>query len=211
VVRTELDLEAVPGAARPVSRDARVVDQQVQGPGPGVGELAHRVEVAQVHPPHFRAPGELRRCGPAPGGVPDGEDALAVTGYERLAQAGAETDDLSLPFAQRLGARARAYVQFAADNGPLLELMLSRKHTSLAAPELLGALERTTAPVQRMIADAQKRGELIQDDPRSITLSIGAALQGIAAFVANGTIRPERSSEALEALLRHLLQGLTPR
>ncbi|MEU9151784.1 hypothetical protein AB0D59_14795 [Streptomyces sp. NPDC048417] len=42
-------------------------------------------------------------------------------------------------------------------------------------------------------------------------LSAGSALHGLAAFVANGTLGPESAAEALEALVRHLLQGLTPR
>jgi AcrR family transcriptional regulator len=71
---------------------------------------------------HFRDKGDLL-------------DALAVTGYDRLAQAAA--DDPSQPFARRLVTHGRAYLRFAADNGALLELMLARKHAPEAEEQLL--------------------------------------------------------------------------
>ncbi|MFJ2606511.1 MULTISPECIES: TetR/AcrR family transcriptional regulator [unclassified Streptomyces] len=162
-------------------------------------ELAREVGVSHTAPRrHFRDMNALL-------------DALAVTGYERLARVAAEADDPSLPFAQRLVAHGRAYLRFAADNGALLELMLARKHAPEAEEQLLPTLERTIASLRHMIVEAQERGDLVRDDPHAVMVSAGAALHGLAAFVANGTLAPEPASEALDALVRHLLQGLTPR
>ncbi|WP_405886114.1 MULTISPECIES: hypothetical protein [unclassified Streptomyces] len=67
-------------------------------------------------------------------------DALALTGFERLAEAiAASGEGVGESFAERLSAVARAYVGFATANAALLDLMYSVKH----GPEASEALRAT--------------------------------------------------------------------
>jgi AcrR family transcriptional regulator len=138
-------------------------------------------------------------------------DALALTGYERMVQVLDDADDPGLPLEARLTGMAKAYVTFAVSNAELLEVMYSRKHDPDISEQLRAAVERTTIPVVRLIADAQKRGEIIPGDPWSISLIAGAALHGTASFAANGTLAPEAALAGIPTLVHHLLHGLKPR
>ncbi|MFJ5265627.1 TetR/AcrR family transcriptional regulator [Streptomyces sp. NPDC088387] len=166
--------------------------------GINLRELARDIDVSHAAPRrHFKDKHDLL-------------DALAVSGYLRLTAALDEVDDESLPFAQRLTARADAYLRFAAANGALLELMVSRKHRPDTNAELPAALDRTMRPILQMITEAQERGEIVNEDPEGIALSLGASIHGLAVLVANGAFEADSAVDALETLLRHLLRGLTP-
>lgn len=138
-------------------------------------------------------------------------DALALTGYERLARSLEAADDPALPLEPRLAALARAYLGFAIDNAELLELMYTRKHEPGASDRMTAAVDRTVGSLERLIADAQKRGEIVEGDPAQITLVAAAALHGTATLTANGTLTPEVALAGVDGLVHHMLHGLKPR
>ncbi|GAB2869391.1 TetR/AcrR family transcriptional regulator [Streptomyces deserti] len=138
-------------------------------------------------------------------------NALALSGYDRLAQALNAADDPALPLEPRLTALARAYLRFAIDNAELLELMYARKHDPDASEQMAAAVDRAIGPLSRVLADAQRRGEIIEGDPERLNLVTGAGLHGLAAFTAAGMLAPEEALTAIEDLVRTLLHGLKPR
>ncbi|MFI6007937.1 TetR/AcrR family transcriptional regulator [Streptomyces sp. NPDC051243] len=138
-------------------------------------------------------------------------NALALTGYDRLGKTLGSADDPALPLERRLTALARAYLGFAVDNAELLELMYARKHDPDASEQMAAAVERTVGSMERVLADAQKRGEIIEGDPEELNLVTGAALHGMAAFIAGGWLTPEAALAGVEGLVHHLLHGLKPR
>jgi AcrR family transcriptional regulator len=138
-------------------------------------------------------------------------NALALTGYERLGQALNAADDPALPLEPRLTTLARAYLRFSLDNAELLELMYARKHDPDASEQMAVAVDRTVGSLNRVITDAQKRGEIIEGDPEFLNLLTGAGLHGLAAFAANGMLAPEAALDGTEGLVHVLLYGLKPR
>ncbi|MFE0255437.1 TetR/AcrR family transcriptional regulator [Streptomyces sp. NPDC059010] len=138
-------------------------------------------------------------------------NALALAGYERLAQTLNAAEDPALPLEPRLTALARAYLGFAIDNAELLEVMYARKHDPDASEQMAVAVERTIGSLERVLADAQKRGEIIEGDPEELNLVTGAALHGVATFIAAGWLTPEAALAGVEGLVHHLLHGLKPR
>ncbi|MGN9763117.1 TetR/AcrR family transcriptional regulator [Streptomyces sp. SD31] len=138
-------------------------------------------------------------------------NALALSGYERLAQALNTADDPALPLEPRLTSLARAYLSFAIDNAELLELMYARKHDPDASEQMAAAVEQTVGSLDRVLADAQTRGEIIEGDPAELNLVTGAALHGMAGFIAGGWLPPEAALAGVEGLVHHLLHGLKPR
>ncbi|MXM68517.1 TetR family transcriptional regulator [Streptomyces sp. HUCO-GS316] len=138
-------------------------------------------------------------------------DALALTGYDRLAQTLDAADDPTLPLEARLTALARAYLRFAIDNAALLELMYARKHEPDTSEQMAAAVDRTVGSLHRLIADAQQRGEIVPGDPDQITLVAAAALHGTATLTANAMLTPEAALNGVDALIHHLLHGLKPR
>ncbi|KAB1139807.1 TetR/AcrR family transcriptional regulator [Streptomyces luteolifulvus] len=138
-------------------------------------------------------------------------DALALTGYDRLAQTLDAADDPALPLEARLTALARAYLRFAIDNAALLELMYARKHEPDTSEQMAAAVDRTVGSLHRLIADAQQRGEIVPGDPDQITLVAAAALHGTATLTANAMLTPEAALNGVDALIHHLLHGLKPR
>jgi AcrR family transcriptional regulator len=138
-------------------------------------------------------------------------NALALTGYERLGQALGAAEDPALPLEPRLTALARAYLSFAIDNAELLELMYARKHDPDASEQMAAAVERTVGSLERVLADAQKRGEIIEGDPEELNLVTGAALHGVSAFITAGWLTPEAALAGVDGLVHHLLHGLKPR
>jgi AcrR family transcriptional regulator len=139
-------------------------------------------------------------------------DALALVGFERmngiLEQASA-VDGASIH--ARFTTLARAYLDFAVHNPELLEVMFARKHDPDVSEQLSAAGERMVLTIVGPIAEAQAAGEMVEGDPWSISLVIGASLHGIAAFTANGTLRPEAAVASVDGVVNHLLNGLIPR
>jgi AcrR family transcriptional regulator len=138
-------------------------------------------------------------------------NALALAGYERLAQSLTTADDPALPLEPRLTALATAYLGFAIDNAALLELMYARKHEPDASEQMAAAVEETVGSLVRVLADAQQRGEIIGGDPEELNLVTGAALHGMSAFISAGWLTPEAALAGVEGLVHHLLHGLKPR
>ncbi|ANS66228.1 TetR-family transcriptional regulator [Streptomyces lincolnensis] len=138
-------------------------------------------------------------------------NALAETGFERMAEALEAADDPALPFQPRLTSFARAYLGFAINNAELLELMYARKHEPDASEQMTAALDRTVGSLERVIGAAQQQNEIIAGDPAQLTLTVGAALHGLAAFTANGIYAPDAALDAVEELIHQLLHGLKPR
>lgn len=138
-------------------------------------------------------------------------NALALAGYERLAQSLSAADDPALPLEPRLTALARAYLGFAVDNAALLELMYARKHEPDASEQMATAVEETVGSLVQVLADAQQRGEVIDGDLEELNLVTGAALHGMSAFISAGWLTPEAALAGVEGLVHHLLHGLKPR
>jgi AcrR family transcriptional regulator len=138
-------------------------------------------------------------------------NALALAGYERLTRVLTAVDDPALPLEQRLVALARGYLGFATENAELLELMFARKHDPDASEEMAAAVDRTVGALERIIADAQKRGEIIEGDPAHLTLVVGATLQGTATFAANDRLEAQTTLDGVPQLVHLMLHGLKPR
>nr|WP_167382930.1 TetR/AcrR family transcriptional regulator [Streptomyces mangrovisoli] len=138
-------------------------------------------------------------------------DALTLAGYERLAQTLAAADDPALPIEPRLTALARAYLGFAIENAELLELMFARKHDPEASARLTDAVDRSVGSFERLIADAQRRGEIVEGDVEQITLVAAASLHGLASFSASGMLTREEAYAGVAGHVHHLLCGLKPR
>ncbi|MEV7889543.1 TetR/AcrR family transcriptional regulator [Streptomyces sp. NPDC002817] len=137
--------------------------------------------------------------------------ALALAGFERLAQTLDAADDPTLPLEPRLVGLARAYLGFAVENAELLELMFARKHDPDASEEMAAAVDRTVGSLERIVADAQKRGEIVEGDPTHLTHVVGATLQGTAIFAANERGAPQAALDGIPHLVHLLLHGLKPR
>lgn len=139
-------------------------------------------------------------------------DALALVGFERMA---GNLEQASVPdgasIQKRFTTLARTYLDFAVHNAELLEVMFARKHDPDVSDQLRAAAERMVLTIVRAITDAQSAGEIVEGDPRSISLVLGASLHGIAAFTANGTLSPEAAIAGVDELVNHLFQGLIPR
>src|SRR3954453_6371048 len=119
-------------------------------------------------------------------------DALALAGFERLTgilEKASDSNGASVH--ARFPTLARAYVDFAVHNPQLLEVMFARKHDPDVSEQLTAAGERMVLTIVRPITGAQAAGEIIEGDPWSLSLVIGASMHGIAALTANGTLPPE--------------------
>jgi AcrR family transcriptional regulator len=138
-------------------------------------------------------------------------DALALTGFERMAKELTAADHPDLPLEARLTELARTYVQFAVTHAELLEVMYSRKHDPDISEQLRAAVDGTTTQFVQIVTDAQERGEMIPGPPWTIALVLGAALHGTASFAAQGTLTPEAAISDIPTLIHHLLNGLKPR
>ncbi|MET7484769.1 TetR/AcrR family transcriptional regulator [Streptomyces sp. NPDC005538] len=138
-------------------------------------------------------------------------DALALSGFERMARTLDEADAPALPLEERLTALATAYVHFAVTHAELLEVMYSRKHDPDISEQLRAAVDSTTALFVRVIAEAQEHGEIVPGDPWTIGLVAGVALHGMASLAAQGTFTPESAVTGVPTLVHHLLNGLKPR
>ncbi|MFE6198316.1 TetR/AcrR family transcriptional regulator [Streptomyces sp. NPDC057838] len=138
-------------------------------------------------------------------------DALALSGYDRLGRALEDADDPALPLQRRLTALARAYLAFSIENAALLELMYARKHEPDTSEQMAAAVDRTVGSLERVIADAQERGEIVPGDPQHLTLLTGATLQGVASFAASGVLAAEAALDGIEDLVHLMLHGLRPR
>jgi hypothetical protein len=76
---------------------------------------------------------------------------------------------------------------------------------------MAAAVDRTVGALERIIADAQKRGEIIEGDPAPLTLVVGATLQGTATLAANDRLDAQTTLDDIPRLVHLILHGLKPR
>jgi AcrR family transcriptional regulator len=134
-------------------------------------------------------------------------DALAEDGFLRLGrqlEAGMTGGD----FSARLLGFARAYVSFATEHAPLLELMFAGKQRS--AP-VHAASDRAFAAALAMIVEAQAAGEVVPGELEEVAAIALAALHGLAAMVNNGMLDAAAMDAIVPAAVERLLLGLRPR
>ena len=134
-------------------------------------------------------------------------DALAEAGFERLgAELRAAYEGAGPDFVARLHATGVAYVRFATDDSALLELMFAGKHREGAAA-LEQAAERAFSVLRELIEEGQTEGFLEAGDPERVGLVLFATVQGIAALVTGGMVRPEQLQGLLGDAIDHFLRG----
>ncbi|MFF4014465.1 TetR/AcrR family transcriptional regulator [Streptomyces sp. NPDC001843] len=163
-------------------------------------ELAREIGVSPAAPSrHFKSKQALL-------------DALALTGFERLAEAiAASQEGTGEAFADRLDAAARAYVGFAVANAALLDLMFSVKHSPEASEALGATAHRWSDQLLELIGDGQRRGEVREGQPERVALPVFAALHGYAGLTVSGVLPPEAAEHGLNDLIASILRGCEPR
>lgn len=139
-------------------------------------------------------------------------DALACLGYERLhAGAAAAIGEPPPSLGTSLVRLGRAYVRFAAANPALLELMLVRKHTASAPPELRAAARRFYTLAIDRVAGAQAAGELVRGPAVRVALPLFAAIQGLVVIARQGRIDGQPVESLVDEVVTRILSGLRPR
>jgi AcrR family transcriptional regulator len=137
-------------------------------------------------------------------------DALAEDGFERLGrELNANMAAADGTFTERLVVFAQTYVRFAAQHSALLTLM----HTSNDRPDaqqLRAANDRAFAAPIALIADACRRGEIV-NDPDRVNMAVLAMLQGLAVLVTTGMSRERPLDSLVSASIETLVDGLRPR
>ena len=162
-------------------------------------ELAREIGVSPAAPSrHFKSKQALL-------------DALALTGFERLAEAiAASQEGAGEAFADRLGAAARAYVDFAVANAALLDLMFSVKHSPEGSQALGATAHRWSDQLLELIGDGQRRGEVRMGPLERIALPVVAGLHGYAGLAASGLLPPEAAEYGLDDLIASIVRGCAP-
>ena len=141
-------------------------------------------------------------------------DAVAVNGFRRL---GAALDTLlpavrsATTFTDQLRQHADAYVRFAMSNAPLLTVMFASKHRREAPAEIVLAAERAFAVPLRLIAEAQRDGEVIAGSIDVLATAIHATMHGFAGLVTGGLLEEADWERALARTMGLLVEGLRPR
>ncbi|NIL77332.1 TetR/AcrR family transcriptional regulator [Rhodococcus sp. B10] len=138
-------------------------------------------------------------------------DALALTGFDRLDEfLTTSQEGAGESFAERLAAVARAYVDFAAGNAALLDLMYSVKHGPEASEELRASAQRWAGQIVELIGDGQRRGEVRKGPLEQVALPVFTTLHGYAGMTVSGMLPPEMSQHGLDNVLAYILRGCTP-
>ena len=134
-------------------------------------------------------------------------DALAETGFARLgAELRSAVDGAAEDFESRLQATAVAYVRFATRDAALLELMFAGKQREESGT-LHEAADRAFSVMLELIRQGQADGALEPGEPERIGLVLFATMQGIAALVTGGMVRPEQLDELVPDAIAHFLRG----
>lgn len=138
-------------------------------------------------------------------------DALAVTGFERLIEIIAESQErVRESFADQLDAVVRAYVGFATANAALLDLMYSIKHDPEASQALGTANQRWSDQIIDLISQGQRRGEVRQGPIDRVGLPVFATLHGYASLAVSGMLPPETTGDELDDVVAYILRGSAP-
>jgi AcrR family transcriptional regulator len=162
-------------------------------------ELAREIGVSPAAPSrHFKSKQALL-------------DALAMTGFERLAETlAASQEGAGETFAARMDAAARAYVGFTVANAALLDLMFSVKHSPEASEALGAAAQQWSEQLLELIGDGQRRGEVREGQLERVALPVFAALHGYAGLAVSGMLPPEVAEHGLDDLIASILRGCAP-
>jgi AcrR family transcriptional regulator len=122
-------------------------------------------------------------------------DALAEAGFARLDDEMHQAiDGAGQDYEAQLRAVAAGYVRFATRDAALLELMFGAKNAEHVEPPdtLRAAAERVFSAFGDLIDTGQQAGVLPPGDPERLRLLLVATLQGIAALVTSGRVRPRQ-------------------
>ena len=137
-------------------------------------------------------------------------DALVAEGLHRLGRVlDAAADVGHGDFGDALRAVALAYVRFATENPPLIELMSRGIYLAYASQELIAAREMSFVPVRKLVEGGQATGRLVGGDVRRQGTLIFATLHGLATMANNGMIDPNDEDLVIEAV-NSLVAGLRP-
>lgn len=113
-------------------------------------------------------------------------------------------------FRERAFAVARAYVDFAADHGAVLELAFARKHDPAVTDGLELAWQPLKDDLRALISLGQTQGLIRAGDADRIGAILFTAVHGVAAQTASGRLSGPALDEVFDDLLTHLLRGLAP-
>jgi AcrR family transcriptional regulator len=119
-------------------------------------------------------------------------DALAETGFTRLADEVGAAIDSGEDYPAQLRAAAVAYVRFATRDAALMELMFTAKNAAGSSGPREAA-EHLFAIIGDLIGQGQQAGMLPPGDPFRLQLLFGATLQGIATLVTSGRLPAEQT------------------
>lgn len=136
-------------------------------------------------------------------------DALAVRGFERLAEALRTAIDAGADYEQSLHAALLAYLEFAQTDAALMDLMFAAK---LDAPT--DALQAASEPFYDVIAGFIERGVAAGafgtiETPR-LTRLLAATMQGGGALLASRRITPEQGEMLITDVTALLMRGSVP-
>ncbi|MEU8927932.1 TetR/AcrR family transcriptional regulator [Kitasatospora sp. NPDC048545] len=138
-------------------------------------------------------------------------DALALTGVQRLTAAARNGLARSGEgFREQVFAFARAYVDFAAEHGALLELAFARKHDAAVADGLELAWQPLKDDLHALIARGQEEGRIRAGSADRIGDILFVAVHGVATQAASGRLVGPALDQVFDDLLTHLLRGVAP-
>ncbi|MEU1495833.1 TetR/AcrR family transcriptional regulator [Streptomyces sp. NPDC005732] len=138
-------------------------------------------------------------------------DALALTGFERLSSALADSQETAgESFADRLGALARSYVGFATANAELLDLMFSTKHDPAASDALRKASQGMSALATELITEGRRTGEVRDAPLEAIAIPMFSTLHGFASLAVSSTLPADALDANLDDVIAHTLRGCAP-
>ncbi|REK87188.1 TetR/AcrR family transcriptional regulator [Streptomyces inhibens] len=174
-------------------------EQTLREKGPGalsLRELARELGVSHAAPSrHFKDKQALL-------------DALALAGFDRLNEAlTASQAAAGTSFAHRLGALARAYVDFALANAALLDLMYAVKHDPEASEALSAAAQRLGAMTMGLVADGQRSGDVREGPVERIGIPVFTTLHGFAGFAMSRVLSAEEVESGLDDVIAYMLRG----
>lgn len=142
-------------------------------------------------------------------------DALAEAGFDRLGrtlgEAAAIGEGDPPPFVARMTALAEAYVGFAVEHAPLLEVMLAGKHRPGVPEAVLAAGARAFSAPLELIVEGQASGDVVAGPIERVATSSWAAIHGLASMVNAGLLPPEMLPGLAAETAERLVLGLRPR
>ncbi|MEU6014488.1 TetR/AcrR family transcriptional regulator [Streptomyces sp. NPDC047515] len=138
-------------------------------------------------------------------------DALALDGFARLRETlVASQVSVGESFAERLGALAHAYVDFATGGAELLDVMYSVKHGPAASEELIAAGRQVGELALELIAEGQRRGEVRDGPAERISQPLFTTLHGFADLAVSSMLPLGVVEEGLDDVIAYMLRGCAP-